>query len=115
MARVKLNGKDLGVLWKPPYRVDVTGILKDGANELEIEVANLWINRQIGDEQLPEDSVRTPKGTLDAWPDWLLEGKPSPSGRLAFTSHRLWKKDDPPAPSGLIGPVMVVRPEGAGP
>jgi len=115
MARVKLNGKDLGVLWKPPYRVDVTGIVKEGANELEIEVANLWINRQIGDEQLPEDSVRTPKGTLDAWPDWLLEGKPSPSGRIAFTSHRLWKKEDPLAPSGLIGPVTVLRPEHAGP
>jgi hypothetical protein len=115
MARVKLNGKDLGVLWKPPYRVDVTGVLKDGANELEIEVANLWINRQIGDEQLPEDSTRKPKGTLDAWPDWLLEGKPSPAGRIAFTSHRLWRKDDPLAPSGMIGPVRVVRPEPAGP
>ncbi len=115
MARVKLNGKDLGVLWKPPYRVDVTGVLKDGVNELEIEVANLWINRQIGDEQLPEDSTRTPKGTLDAWPDWLLEGKPSPAGRIAFTSHRLWKKDDSLVPSGLIGPVSVLRPDGATP
>ena len=50
---------------------------------------------QIGDEQLPEDSERNPDGTLKAWPRGLLEDKPSPTGRHAFTSWRLWKKDSP--------------------
>jgi len=107
MAEMKLNGKDLGILWKPPYRVDVTGVLRAKANELEVRVVNLWINRLIGDEELPEDSERNANGTLKAWPAWVLEGKPSPAGRLSFTSHRLWKKGDPLVPSGLIGPVTV--------
>jgi hypothetical protein len=107
MAEVKLNGKNLGILWKPPFRVDVTNALKPGGNALEIKVVNLWINRQIGDGQLPEDSDRNPDGTLKSWPQWLSEGKPSPTGRFTFTSWRLWKKDDPLRESGLLGPVMV--------
>ena len=107
MADVKLNGKPLGLLWKPPFRLDVTDAVRPGDNELEIRVVNLWINRMIGDEQLPEDSARNPDGTLKAWPQWLQQGKPSPTGRLTFTSWRLWKKSDPLQPSGLIGPVKL--------
>jgi hypothetical protein len=107
MAEVRLNGRDLGILWKPPFRVDVTGALKAGENVLELRVVNLWINRQIGDEQLPEDSDRNPNGTLKSWPQWLAEGKPSPTGRYTFTSWRLWKKDDPLVESGLLGPVTL--------
>ena len=107
MAEVKLNGRDLGILWKPPYRVDVTGVIIAGENTLEVSVVNLWINRQIGDEQMPEDSDRNPDGTLKAWPQWLLEGKPSPTGRFTFTSWRLWKKGDAPVESGLLGPVVL--------
>ncbi|MBN2506965.1 MAG: hypothetical protein JXQ71_09750 [Verrucomicrobia bacterium] len=107
MAEVNLNGKDLGILWKAPYRVDVTDALKSGDNSLEVKVVNLWINRQIGDEQLPEDSERNPNGTLKAWPQWLQEGKPSPTGRYTFTSWRLWKKNDRLAESGLLGPVRL--------
>jgi hypothetical protein len=106
MARVKLNGKDLGVLWKPPYRVDVTGVV-GGKNELEIEVVNLWPNRMIGDEELPEDSERNPDGTLKKWPQWVLDGKPSPTGRFTFTSWRLWRKGSPLLESGLLGPVQL--------
>jgi hypothetical protein len=108
MAEVKLNGKDLGVLWKAPFRVDVTEALRNGDNALEVKVVNLWINRQIGDEMLPEDSDRNPDGTLKAWPLWLLDGKPSPTGRISFTSWRLWKKSDPLVESGLLGPVTVL-------
>ncbi|MBI5817597.1 MAG: hypothetical protein HZA88_01290 [Verrucomicrobia bacterium] len=108
MAEVRLNGRDLGILWKPPFRVDVTDALKSGENALELRVVNLWINRQIGDEQLPEDSDRNPSGNLKSWPAWLAEGKPSPTGRYTFSSWRLWKKDDPLVESGLIGPVKVV-------
>jgi hypothetical protein len=107
MADVRLNGKDLGTLWKRPYRVEVTDAVRAGANVLEVRVANLWINRMIGDEQLPEDSDRNPDGTLKAWPKWLEEGKPSPSGRFTFTSWRLWKKDSPLVDSGLLGPVGI--------
>ncbi len=61
----------------------------------------------IGDEQLPEDSDRHANGTLKAWPQWVNEGKPSPTGRYTFTSWRLWKKDSPLQTSGLLGPVTV--------
>ena len=107
MATVKLNGKELGILWKPPYRVDVTGAVKTGDNALEIGVTNLWINRMIGDEELAEDSDRNPDGTLKAWPQWVQEGKASPTGRFTFTSWRLWKKGEAPAESGLVGPVTL--------
>jgi hypothetical protein len=107
MAEVKLNGQDLGILWKPPFRVDITDAAKPGENALEIKVVNLWINRQIGDEQLPEDSDRNPDGTLKSWPEWLAQGKLSPTGRFTFTSWRLWKKNDPLVESGLLGPVTI--------
>jgi hypothetical protein len=107
MAEVKLNGKNLGILWKPPYRVDITDSLKAGENVLEIRVVNLPVNRMIGDEFLPEDSERNKNGTLRKWPQWLEEGKPSPTGRFTFTTWRLWKKDEPLQESGLLGPVTM--------
>ena len=107
MALAKLNDNDLGVLWKPPFRVDVTECVKPGENRLEIAVANSWVNRLIGDEQLPEDSERNPNGTLKAWPQWLQEDKPSPTGRYTFTTWRLWPKDAPLQKSGLLGPVTL--------
>ncbi|NLH17862.1 MAG: hypothetical protein GX455_14900, partial [Phycisphaerae bacterium] len=107
MAQVKLNGKIFPTLWKPPFIVDITDIAKTGVNELEVRVVNLWPNRLIGDEQLAEDSERNPEGTLKTWPQWLLEGKSSPAGRFTFTSWRLWKKDEKPLESGLLGPIML--------
>ena len=108
MAEVKVNGHDLGILWRPPYRIDVTDAVRGRRDAtLEIKVVNLWVNRQIGDEALPEDSDRNPNGTLKTWPQWLAENKPSPTGRFAFTSWRLWKKGEPLQPSGLIGPVTL--------
>jgi len=114
MAAVKINGHAGGTawespLWKPPFRIDITAEAKAGENTLEIAVANLWINRMIGDEQLPEDSERYTEGNLKEWPRWLLEGKPSPAGRHSFTTWRLWHKDEPLKESGLMGPV-VIRP-----
>lgn len=111
MARVKLNGKDLGILWKPPYRVEITGAARAGENSLAIGVVNLWPNRLIGDEQLPEDSSRNSNGTLKEWPRWLEEGKPSPTGRYTFSAWRLWKKSDPLQESGLLGPVRILTAE----
>jgi len=107
MAEVKLNGKTFPTLWKPPFVVGITEAAKAGENKLEVRVVNLWPNRLIGDEQLPEDSERNDNGTLKKWPQWLLDGKPSPTGRLTFTSWRLWKKDEPLRDSGLLGPVTL--------
>ena len=56
MARVRLNGQDLGLLWKAPYRIEVTEALKAGDNQLEVSVINLWINRMIGDEELARNT-----------------------------------------------------------
>jgi hypothetical protein len=108
MAEVKVNGKRLPLLWKPPYRLDVTAAARAGQNTIEVTVVNLWPNRLIGDEQLPEDSERNPDGTLKSWPPWLLAGKPSPTGRYTFSMWHLWKKTDPLLESGLLGPVKLI-------
>jgi hypothetical protein len=107
MARPKLNRHDLGILWKPPFEAEVTSFLREGENALEVEVVNLWPNRMIGDEQLPEDSKRKPNGTLEEWPEWLLKNEPSPTGRHSFTTWRLWKQDSVLQSSGLLGPVTI--------
>ena len=108
IADVTLNGRPLGVLWKAPYRVDVTDAVRPGSNTLVIDVTNLWINRMIGDEQLPEDSERKPNGTLTRWPRWLVDDKPNPEGRVTFATWRPWRADSPLQPSGLLGPVVLI-------
>lgn len=110
-AEVSLNGHDLGVLWKPPFHVNITEAAKAGTNKLAIKVTNLWPNRLIGDEQLPADVEWRSDGGLAAWPQWLLDGKPSPSGRITFTTWHHWTKDAALLPSGLLGPVWL-RPVG---
>jgi (4-O-methyl)-D-glucuronate---lignin esterase len=107
MADVTLNGQHLGIIWKPPFLMDVTPSLRAGHNTLEIAVTNLWVNRMIGDQQLPPDADHNPNGTLKSWPQWLLAGKPSPTGRFTFTTWELWRKTDPLVESGLIGPVRL--------
>jgi hypothetical protein len=108
IAEVTLNGQKLGTLWNAPYRIDVTQALRNGANQLEVKVVNLWVNRLIGDEHLPEDSDRDADGTLKSWPEWLNAGAGSPTGRYTFTTRRIWKKDDSPVESGLLGPVRLL-------
>lgn len=114
IAQVRLNGKDLGILWKPPFALPLTGVGKPGRNQLEIEITNLWPNRLIGDEQLPEDCSWKPerfKGdgeALNEWPRWMSENNPRMSGRIAFGTWRHWSKDDEPLPSGLLGPVRLI-------
>jgi hypothetical protein len=80
-----LNGKDLGVVWCHPWRVDITDAVKNGGNELEIEVVNLWPNRLIGDDKLPKDQRRT-NTCVPIYYD---------------NPHEL-------LPSGLLGPVRVM-------
>ena len=102
LGRIKLNGKDLGILWTAPWQVNITDILKKKGNHLEIEIANLWINRLIGDESQPWDGIKDGK-----WPEWLLNGTKRESKRYTFTTYRYYKKDDPLSESGLIGPVSI--------
>jgi alpha-L-rhamnosidase len=106
IARVILNGRDLGVVWTFPFQVRINNIVKQKNNHLEIEVANLWINRLIGDEQKPWDGIENGQ-----WPEWLIKGLPRTSGRYTFTTHRFYTKDDPLAESGLLGPVRILRSE----
>jgi hypothetical protein len=105
-ADVSLNGHPLVTLWKPPFRVNLTGVAQRGKNRLQIKVTNLWPNRLIGDEQLPDDREWSGK-QLKSWPQWLLEDKASPTGRLTFTTWHHWTKTDALLPSGLIGPVQL--------
>ncbi len=102
MARVKLNGKDLGVVWTAPWQVDISGVVMQKGNRLDIEVANLWPNRMIGDERLTNDGVKDGK-----WPEWLVAGLPRPSQRVSFTTHRHFSANSPLLKSGLLGPVTI--------
>ncbi len=102
LGRVKVNGHDLGILWTAPWQVNITGLLKEKGNQLEVEVVNLWINRLIGDEFQPWDGVEDGK-----WPEWLLNGTNRPTKRFTFTTHRFYGKNDPLSQSGLIGPVTI--------
>ncbi len=105
-AEVSLNGQSFGVLWKPPFRVNVTSAAKPGVNHLVVKVTNLWPNRLIGDEQLPNDRDWS-DGPIKEWPQWVLDGKPSPTGRVTFTTWHHWNKDSALLESGLLGPVML--------
>jgi hypothetical protein len=107
IARVKLNGKECGSAWKPPYLVDITLAAQAGENEIEIDVVSLWTNRMIGDEQLPEDSDWKDFETLVEWPEWFKKRQPRPSGRFTFTTCKYYTKDTPLVPSGLLGPLTL--------
>jgi len=101
-----------------PTRTDITGLLRRGANVLEIDVTNLWVNRLAGDEREPEDiryndsagGSRMGGSLMLEVPDWLREGRPRPSqGRKTVVSYKIIRADTPLLPSGLLGPVSVER------
>jgi hypothetical protein len=104
LARIRLNGQDLGVVWTAPWSVDITGAVKESGNVLEIEIVNLWPNRLIGDEKLSDDGIQGGK-----WPEWLLNGQKRTSGRYTFTTFKHYTKDSPLLKSGLIGPVTILK------
>lgn len=126
LAEVWLNGKHLGVLWKPPFRIEITGVLRPWKNQLEVRVTNLWPNRLIGDEQQPDDCVWNAEEVwtgigakpdekvalgqpLKEIPSWLVAGHPRPStGRYTFTTWKFYQKDSPLLESGLFGPVKLL-------
>jgi hypothetical protein len=85
LAEVTVNGKSLGVIWKKPFRINVTDALVSGDNKLEIKVINLWVNRLIGDMQ------------------------PDAKQKITYTTMPFYKADSPLQPSGLLGPVRLVQ------
>ncbi|WP_033410992.1 glycosyl hydrolase [Segetibacter koreensis] len=84
LAEVMVNGRPLGVVWKKPFRVDVTNALKAGANKVGIKVTNLWVNRLIGDAQ------------------------PGVTSKITYTSMPFYQANSPLLPSGLLGPVRII-------
>ena len=116
-AEVTVNGKAFPVLWKPPFRVDITDAIgATDALDIEIKVTNLWPNRLVGDDFLPDDCewrgvVRrgVKEIAIKEIPQWVKDGKRSPTGRHTFTTWKHWAKEDELLPSGLLGPV-VLRP-----
>ena len=96
ISRVSVNGKDLGTVWTYPWAVSLSGSLKEGANELKIEVTNCWANRLIGDAGLPENQWTT-KTNVRRVPD-----------RSEYKQgHQAFSATDELMPSGLIGPVRI--------
>jgi hypothetical protein len=84
LAEVRVNGTLVGTVWHAPYRLDIGAALKPGRNELDVRVADLWVNRLIGDAQ--------------------------PGARkLTYTAGPTYRADAPLRPSGLMGPVKLMR------
>ena len=81
LAEVIVNGKSLGIVWKKPFRVDVTSALKPGENKVEIKVTNLWVNRLIGDAQ------------------------PGVTNKITYTTMPFYQANSKLLPSGLLGPL----------
>ena len=115
IASVKINGRNIGVIWTAPWRIQIPQkLLKSKGNTISIEVTNVWANRLIGDEQEPSDCewVAGPRGNgsyLKEFPDWFIKGQPRPSqGRYCFTTWNYFKKDSPLISSGLLGPVRIL-------
>jgi hypothetical protein len=82
LAQVMVNGKDAGIAWHAPFRLDISSAVKPGHNALEVRVANLWVNRLVGDAQ--------------------------PGARkVTFTAAPTYTADAPLRRSGLIGPVTL--------
>lgn len=105
MTRIKVNGKNAGILWTAPWRIDITNADLKKHNQLEIEVVNLWPNRLIGDERLPEDGIQND----GMWPEWLTKGTPHKSKRFTFSTHKFFTENSPLLKSGLIGPVTLQK------
>ena len=117
IAKVFLNNADLGVIWTAPWMVKISkGLLKNKNNQLIIEVTNVWANRLIGDEQQPDDVEWLPGHMggrfLKKFPTWFLNDEPRPSKkRYCFTTWNYFTKESSLIPSGLLGPVRILKEE----
>lgn len=90
LAEIRINGRDVGVLWKPPFVIDVSAFVRAGVNALEIAVSNTWNNRLVGDAgKPPSERVTTVVPLLRKGQPWLPAG------------------DDHLILAGLLGPVVI--------
>jgi len=85
IAEVIVNGKNVGTVWKKPFKIDITSVVKEGDNTLQINVTNNWVNRLVGDAQ------------------------PDVKQKTTFTTMPFYRKDSPLLPSGLVGEVKVLQ------
>ncbi len=85
MASVKINGKEVGTTWMAPYQLDITEVVQEGENSIEVEVVNVWRNRITGDKILPKKRRTT----------WLIIDQVT--------------KEEEMIPSGLLGPVTIKK------
>jgi hypothetical protein len=133
IAELEVNGRDFGLLWKPPFRRDITNALRPGANTITVRVTNLWRNRLIGDAKIAgftsKDQAKlidqmlaghtklTAKGESQGpgasdefypMPAWVWAGENNPDPRLhTFTVFAFLNSETPLVPSGLVGPVRL--------
>jgi hypothetical protein len=112
LAAVTLDGRAVAVLWKPPFVVDVTALLRPGRNELAVRVANRWVNRLIGDETLPPDaryvatvSAAGPLAEFPAW--WNDPAAVARRQRITFATWKALTAESPLLSAGLLGPVRL--------
>lgn len=117
LARVTVNGRELGILWRAPFVIELGETLRSGENTIEIVVANRWVNRLIGDEHRPVDAVYddsnnpNTRGALQAFPEWWHQPEKRTSGRIGAATWRHFTAADPLVASGLLGPVRLVSTE----
>jgi hypothetical protein len=84
IAEVIVNGRDMGIVWRRPFRVNITNAITTGNNSLEVKVTNLWVNRLVGDMQ------------------------PGVKNKITYTTMPFYQADSPLKPSGLLGPVRIL-------
>ena len=94
LADIMVNGQPMGVIWCPPYEVDITDAVRAGVNGVAISVTNLWWNRLVGDAKYP-----------GGFPDG--QGGYACTGPGTFATHKAWSAADTLLPSGLLGPVQL--------
>lgn len=84
LAEVTVNGKNLGVFWNAPFKVDITKAVRNGENTIEVKVINMWHNRLVGDVQ------------------------PGVTKKITYTQMEFFKPEEPLLPAGLVGPVRII-------
>ncbi len=95
LARVRLNGRDLGIIWTAPWQVELAGALRAGTNQLEVDVTNTWANRLVGDAALPAEQ-RISRSNMAFQ-----------QGRRTLAAYQGFASEDALMPSGLRGPVVL--------
>jgi hypothetical protein len=107
IAEVSVNHSDSVVIWKAPYRCDITDQLQVGENILEVKVTNVLANRLIGDEFLPEKYQYDQYGQMTELPSWYLHNQFDHRDRVFFMTWKSYKKTDPLLESGLTSKVQL--------